>query len=80
MSAVSITPNRVVFSGGLFDSNKSYVQATSNGPILWPKPIVTLGSTQPANSLYILVRYKNGIGGVPAVFSGEIPYAFRGTI
>lgn len=76
MSALTIRPNRVLFSSGAFDSDKKYIQVKANGEIPWPSLIVTIGSYQPG-STNITFLYKNGIGGVPAYYSGANPVVFR---
>lgn len=79
MAAISIKPEHVSFSNGLFDSDKQYIKLNQGGPIYWPSPTVhTVGARQPGG-LNITILYKNGVGGVPALYSGSF-ISFRAEI
>lgn len=64
MPSLLITPTRVIFSNGVFDSDRGYVRQSSTGNVLWPNNAnrSILRSYPSGNSRY--VHYKNGIGGV----------------
>lgn len=77
MSSLLITPTRVIFSNGVFDSDRGYVRQASNGNVLWPNN----SSRSILRSYYSGVRYvhyKNGIGGVIGINGYQMnPVAFR---
>ena len=81
MSALVIRPDYVLFSSGKFDSRKRYLRVNPNGGLKWPSPtIVTLGYRLVGNNSSPMLLYKNGVGGVPAAYSGENPVIFRADI
>lgn len=81
MSALVIKPNYVIFSGGKFDSRKRYLRVNSNGGLKWPSPtIVTLSYRLGGSNSSPILLYKNGVGGVPAAYSGENPVIFKAEI
>lgn len=77
MANLEIRPNRVIFSNGLFDSDKQYIKVNAGGNIYWPSPYkVTLSQYRQPRTTNNWLLYKNGIGGVPAYYTGD-NHSFR---
>ena len=77
MASLLITPTRVIFSNGVFDSDRGYVRQSSNGNVLWPNNRSrSIRRTYSSGSRY--VHYKNGIGGVLGINGYQMnPNKFR---